>query len=191
MNYKKSIGVLLVLVLVIVAGSFLSKDKEIDKKVDSTPNEEEMMMASMSVSGEKDFIEKMIPHHQEAIDTAREVLERGGEITEVKNLALAIIDAQEAEIKDMKLWYQDWYGEPYKENGTYREMMRDLSPYSGAELDLVFVEDMIMHHMGAMMMAQQVTAFSERMEMVKLSQDVLVNQREEIILMQQILQENL
>jgi len=56
------------------------------------------MMESMAVANDKEFIEGMIPHHQEAIDTAKEVLERGGDITSIKVLARNIITAQEREI---------------------------------------------------------------------------------------------
>ena len=39
-------------------------------------------MMTMLVESEREFIEEMIPHHQEAIDTATEVLERGGTTSE-------------------------------------------------------------------------------------------------------------
>ena len=48
-----------------------------------------------------DFLLMMIPHHQSAIDMARVELEQG-EDEETKAMAQEIIDAQEAEIEEMR-----------------------------------------------------------------------------------------
>jgi uncharacterized protein (DUF305 family) len=48
-----------------------------------------------------DFLLMMIPHHQSAIDMARIELEQG-EDEETRAMAQAIIDAQEAEIAEMR-----------------------------------------------------------------------------------------
>lgn len=145
-------------------------------------------MMDMRVSSEKEFLTGMIPHHQEAVDTAKEVVERGGTKPEIKQLAENIIVAQEKEIAEMKEWYKTWYGEEYKDDGKYLPMMRDLSKLSGAELDKAFLQDMIMHHMGALMMARSVKPYIEHEEMEKLTQDVLTTQSKEITQMRQMVQ---
>lgn len=143
----------------------------------------------MMVSSEKEFLQGMIPHHQEAVDTAKEVIERGGSTPEIKALAEAIVVAQEKEIAEMKGWYQDWYGETYEPTGEYREMMRELENLSGAELDRRFLEDMIMHHMGAIMMAQSVQPHIEHEEITNLTQAIKVTQSKEIDLMRDLLRD--
>lgn len=144
-------------------------------------------MMDMMVSSEREFIAGMIPHHQEAIDTAKEVIERGGSTPEIKQLVENIVVAQEAEIAEMKEWYQDWYGEPYTDNGEYTPMMRELANLSGAELDRVFLQDMIGHHMGAIMMARSVQPYVEHEEIAELTQNIVSSQSAEIAQMRQIL----
>lgn len=62
-------------------------------------------MSGMAYSGDADidFARGMIPHHQAAIDMARIVLEHG-EDAQIRALAEAIIDAQEAEIAELEAW---------------------------------------------------------------------------------------
>lgn len=145
-------------------------------------------MMAMMVSSEREFIEGMIPHHQEAVDTANEVIERGGSTPEIEQLVEDIVVAQEAEIAEMKQWYEDWYGEPYADNGDYMPMMRELENLSGAELDQVFLEDMIGHHMGAIMMARSVQPYIEHDEIAELTQAIVSTQSAEIAQMRQMLQ---
>ena len=146
------------------------------------------MMQQMFVTSERGFIEHMIPHHQEAIDTAGEVLERGGTTPEVRELMNNIITAQTAEIEEMKNWYETWYGLAYEDGGEYEPMMRELENLSGTELDRVFLEDMIMHHMGAIMMARSVQPYIEHEEIAELTQNIVATQSAEISQMRQMLQ---
>lgn len=62
-----------------------------------------MQNMPMESSGkvDADFLLMMIPHHQSAIDMARVELEQG-EDEETKAMAQTIIDAQEAEIAEMR-----------------------------------------------------------------------------------------
>lgn len=160
--------------------------------VDEDDGDEYMMggmnhMMDMMVSSERDFIEGMIPHHQEAVDTAKEVIERGGTTPEIKQLVENIVIAQEKEIADMKQWYQDWYGETYVDNDEYEPMMRELANLSGADLDRVFLQDMIGHHMGAIMMAQSVQPYVEHDEIAALTQAIVTTQSAEIAEMRKML----
>ena len=144
--------------------------------------------SAMMVKSEREFLEGMIPHHQEAVDTAKEVIARGGSTPEIKKLAEDIVVAQEKEIVTMKDWYQSWYGEAYIANpDAYKTMMRDLSSLNGASLDKVFLEDMVMHHMGAVMMAKSVQPYIEHQEMTNLTKEIVSTQTAEIQLMQRLI----
>ncbi len=164
--------------------------------MENTPSESSMEMmggmdhSAMMVTSERAFLEGMLPHHQEAVDTAREVIARGGSTPEILKLAEDIVLAQEKEIALMKGWYQDWYGQTYQANPeTYSPMMRDLSSLTGADLDRVFLEDMIMHHMGAVMMAQSVQPYIEHQEIADLSKAIIATQTVEIQLMRRLINE--
>lgn len=56
---------------------------------------------------DREFIKQMIPHHQGAIDMAKEAQKNAGH-DEIKNLADEIIAAQTKEINQMKEWQQTW-----------------------------------------------------------------------------------
>lgn len=140
----------------------------------------------MQVTSEREFITQMVPHHEEAIATAGEVLQRGGTSQDMIDLAENIISSQTTEVALMKDSYKQWYGQPYQETDTYAPMMRDLTPYSGAELDGIFLHDMTMHHMGAIMMSRFVQPHLEHEVMETLTTDIIANQSREIQTMQQI-----
>lgn len=144
--------------------------------------------SAMMVSSEREFVAGMIPHHQEAVDTATELLERGGSTEAIRTLAEEIIAAQKTEIAMLKQWHLDWYGEEYEVDGTYQPMMRDLSQLSGADLDKRFLEDMIPHHMGAIMMAQSVRPHIEHQEVTDMADAIMETQTAEIELMRNLLQ---
>jgi len=141
----------------------------------------------MMVNSEREFVAGMIPHHQEAVDTAKQVLARGGSTAEIRTLATEIIAAQETEIAMLKGWHQAWYGEAYAADGSYQPMMRDLSQLSGAALDQRFLEDMIPHHMGAIMMAQSVRPYITRPEITDMADAIMTTQTAEIEVMQELL----
>jgi uncharacterized protein (DUF305 family) len=67
-----------------------------------------MMHQSLGAAGaefESRFIDAMIPHHQGAIAMAKEALEKS-QRPEIKQLAQAIIQSQQAEIEQMQQWRQ-------------------------------------------------------------------------------------
>lgn len=155
------------------------------------------MMQDMMIGSEFEYLSQMIPHHQEAIDTAKRVLEYGDspegrldQRPEMREFLQNIIEVQTAEIEQMKIWLNQWYpGQTSTQ--TYTPMMRDLSQLEGDELNKAFLEDMTMHHMGAVMMSQVLLNHNlvEHEAVIPFAQQIATSQRHEIHQMNVWLQE--
>lgn len=146
-----------------------------------------MMDHGAMVTSEEAFVVNMIPHHQEAVDTARLVLEKG-ESEELKKLTQAIITAQKKEIAMMEKWSKDWSYSTVKP--SYQNMMGDGTKLSGKTLDTWFLRGMIMHHEGAVQMAESVLKLDTRKEVADFAREVIRVQSDEISQMKLLLGEN-
>jgi uncharacterized protein (DUF305 family) len=143
-----------------------------------------MGMAMSQITSELDFLTQMIPHHQEAVDSARQLL-TVTERPELRQLAEAIIEEQSREIALMQGWLAAWYPEAERDV-DYAPMMRSLNGLSPEEAERTFIEDMIKHHQMAVMMARQLLMrnLAEREEVAALAQDVVATQTAEIAQLQ-------
>lgn len=146
------------------------------------------------------FVDAMIPHHQGAVEMAQEVLAKS-QRPEMKKLAEDIIAAQNREIEQMKQWRTAWYPKADSKPMAWHAQMGHMMAMSpeqiqammmkgdlGAadnEFDLRFLNAMIPHHEGALVMAKDVLSKSKRPEMKKLAQEILTSQEKEIDQMKQ------
>lgn len=110
------------------------------------------------------FAQGMIPHHRQAVEMAALASSRAGS-AEVKKLAGDIRKAQDPEIKTLSQWLTSWDEKvptegsmnhsPHGMDGMVSsEEMDRLENSSGEEFDAVFMEMMIKHHEGAVVMAK-------------------------------------
>jgi uncharacterized protein (DUF305 family) len=134
------------------------------------------------------FIDSMILHHESAIVMANQVLEQA-ERPEIRELATAIIDAQEAEIAQMKEWRTAWFPDLPETAGMEMDMGPMEVPEGTEPLDQRFIQAMIPHHQGAVMMAQDALQNAERQEIKDLAQEIITAQEGEIAQMNMWLQE--
>lgn len=152
--------------------------------------------STVSSTMDAHFIEQMIPHHEDAITMAELALNRAKR-QEVKTLAQDIINSQSKEISQMKIWYKDWYGKELPSGGNvmgqhgmtmgstmHMGMMgndTDIERLEKADdFDRVFIEDMIPHHQMAVMMARMLKNGTQRGELRKLADDIVLAQTKEI-----------
>lgn len=148
----------------------------------TSPGMMHMSHAEM-VTSEKDFLREMIPHHQEAVDTSV-LLFVSTEDPELKKLTKSIFEAQTAEILDMRLSYARWYN-LIPTGAMYQPMMRNLNIVTGRERDILYVQDMIVHHQGALEMAEMVLSFKDIHDETSIfANNIIKNQKAEIALMQ-------
>lgn len=142
----------------------------------------------MHVESQRDFVAGMIPHHEEAVVTSRILLAQGGTTEDIRALAEEIIRVQEEEIAQLKTWHEEWYDEAYVDDESYMPMMRSLEGLSGVELDRTYLEDMIVHHEGAILMAEEVMSHITHEEIRAMANDIMTTQSAEIALIREYLE---
>jgi uncharacterized protein (DUF305 family) len=146
------------------------------------------------------FIDAMIPHHQGAVEMAKEALSKSKR-PEITKLAQDIIAAQNIEINELKQWRQAWYPKANNTPMAYDSKMGHMMPMSqqqmqdmmmkgdlgaaDAQFNLRFINAMIPHHEGAVTMAQDALKKTKRPEIKKLSQEIITSQQKEIDQMKQ------
>ncbi|MGB3786727.1 MAG: DUF305 domain-containing protein [Phormidesmis sp.] len=212
MRLKQTYGLLLSLGLLASSSALLagcspsnsvSQTPQQSMPAGDMPMEDHAMMMDL---GPKDdefdlrFVDGMILHHQGAIAMSEAALE-SSQRPEVKELAQNIIRAQEGEIAQMQSWRQEWYpqadadpimydaqmGHTMKMSAEMQSSMRMDGDLGRAddEFDLRFINGMIPHHDGALVMAKEGLENSDRPEIQQVSNDILRTQQVEIDLMNQ------
>jgi uncharacterized protein (DUF305 family) len=138
------------------------------------------------------FLDTMIEHHQGAVDMAK-MAESKAQHTELKTLATSMITDQQREITQMKQWREQWYaGKPSAMNMDMPGMkdsmkgmnMDHMKSMSGNEFDMMFIDMMIPHHQGGVVMANEALQKAEHAEIKTLSQAIISAQNAEIKTMQ-------
>jgi uncharacterized protein (DUF305 family) len=137
------------------------------------------------------FIDTMTYHHEGAIRMAEMVL-KSSQNEELKKFAQKIIDDQRKENGRMKQWREQWFaGKPAAKNMEMPGMADSMKMMSGGEMkmmeaangkdfDLMFLDMMIAHHQGAVVMAKDAPAKAEHAEIKTLAAEIIKAQEEEI-----------
>ncbi len=157
------------------------------------------VMKQLGVNGaDVTFAQMMIPHHEQAIEMAELALDpKAGAGAPVRALATAIRGAQDPEIATMKGWLSSW-GAPLAPDPAKHDMskmqgmmsadeMRTLGQQTGAAFDKRWLEMMIRHHEGAIVMAKDVTSGGSFAAVKALAGQVIAGQQAEIDQMRRLL----
>jgi uncharacterized protein (DUF305 family) len=146
------------------------------------------------------FIDTMTVHHEGAILMANDAIQKAKH-PELKALAESILKMQPLEINQMKEWRKTWYpavlNAPIAWNPEMNhEMAMSLKQMKAMQMsmdlgaadagyDVRFLDAMIPHHEGAVMMAKELLKHSTRPEMQTLAKAIVQSQQAEIDQMKQ------
>lgn len=153
------------------------------------------------------FAQGMIPHHEGALVMAEMALQRASD-PRVRDLAERIQAGQDPEIDLMTGWLEEW-DEPVESSGMGgmdhgsgggmghdSEGMGDMGsegmgdiPAAGPDFDVMWLQSMIEHHDGAVVMAQIEIDDGANEEAIDLARLIVETQNDEINEMQQLLNE--
>lgn len=165
-----------------------------------------LLLAGCSTAVETDynaademFVTGMIPHHEQALEMAEVLLDKDGVDDRVVALAERIQAAQQPEIDLMNSWLAEWgvdsdMGDmPGMDHGNGGMMSDDdmaaLEAASGDDASVLFLEQMVEHHEGAIEMAEQEVDNGQNADAVELAERIIDAQSAEIAEMQDLLAE--
>ena len=161
------------------------------------------------------FAQMMIPHHQQAIEMSDMLLAKQGIDPRVASLANDIKAAQGPEIEQMQGWLSEWGVSSTPGNMPGHDMpghqmpgggmpgggmpgmgghgmmseqdMTALRNAQGVEASRLFLTQMIQHHRGAIMMAQQEIDGGQFEAAVQMARSIVTSQQQEIDTMEGLL----
>jgi len=140
-----------------------------------------------------DFAMNMVVHHTQAIEMADVLLSKEDVDATVVELAQNIKTAQGPEIDIMKSWLDAWGagGMAGMDHGMGETMsegdMAALESATGAEAARLFLEQMMVHHQGAIEMARTEIQDGENTDATALAEKIISDQAAEIALMKEML----
>lgn len=152
------------------------------------------------------FAQGMLPHHEQAVEMSEDLLDKNGIDGDVRELATEIKMAQEPEIAQLNDWLSQW--------GTEEQDMSDMSDMSdmidmdgmdsmggmmsdddmamledvsGAEASKLFLEQMTVHHEGAVDMAKNEIDNGQNANALAMAASIVNTQTAEITVMSDLL----
>ena len=140
----------------------------------------------------------MIPHHEQAVAMSDVLLSKEDIDVRVRELAEGIRAAQQPEIELMESWLDEGGMNEFGDMGrmtpgagmTMSKMdMSVLEDASGTDAERVFLEEMIVHHDGAIQMSQALLEAGSNPDARDLAEEIIVDQTDEIAHMRDLLAE--
>lgn len=140
------------------------------------------------------FMQGMIHHHAQALDMTELIPSRTA-TEDMKKLGLRITLSQADEIKMMQRWLQargqevtsehahHMPGAPMMPGMLSKEEMDRLAAAKGLEFDRLWLDGMIKHHMGALVMVEDLVSqpgAAQESEMFAFASDIVADQKMEI-----------
>ena len=141
--------------------------------------------AAHAADFDQQFLAMMIPHHQMAVDMARECVQQATH-GELKNLCRQIASKQREEIGRMSSWVDSWYKRqpgakpsPSMMKQTQKSM-REMKAMTGAEYEVRFMNEMSKHHREALKEVEPCLSRASHGELKGLCTTIAADQKKEI-----------
>lgn len=160
-------------------------------------------------SAEAGFARDMSAHHAQAVEMALIAWQRASQ-PETRTMAYATVTAQQAQIGVMRTWLAQWHLSPTRSAapmawipGGARMLGADgrmpgmasagelaaLQAAQGKQVDVLYCQLMIRHHLGGVHMIDAVLARSHRPEVRDLAENMKTSQQADVTTMQRMLAE--
>lgn len=138
------------------------------------------------------FAQNMIPHHQGAIEMSDVVLAKEGINQRVVDLANQIKEAQAPEIEQLQTWLTAWGADEMSGDMEGMDGMdmdaTELEKATGVDAARTFLEQMKVHHQGAITMAQTEIDTGANADAIDMANAIVTTQTEEISTIDSILE---
>lgn len=158
-------------------------------------------------SPEAGFARDMITHHAQAVEMGLIVFDQGSD-PEVRQMGGDIATAQQGEIGTMQTWLRSWGLDPtgsqprmaWMPDGTKMirdglmpgmatpEQMAQLRAAQGRDMDVLFLELMIVHHIGGVHMIDAVLKVTDEPDVVRSAQTMKNTQQKDLTNLRNTLQ---
>lgn len=154
---------------------------------------DDMMAGIQANDADVAFAKGMLPHHEGAVDMAKVQLKYGKD-EDIRQLAIEIITAQEAEIAQMQQWLTE-HPDTKKQDNTakmhqaYEQSMQAMhddmmAGIKASDPDMAFAKGMLPHHQGAIAMAEAQLKYGKDDAMRQLAENIIKAQKVEIATIQ-------
>ncbi|MFF2388526.1 DUF305 domain-containing protein [Agromyces sp. NPDC058104] len=161
----------------------------------STPATDSSAASAAGANGaDVAFATMMIPHHEQAVEMSELLLAEPELSDPVRALAEGVMAAQLPEIDRLRDWLAEWGQEEVDMGGMdhgdgmmSEDDLAALEAAAGAEAERLYLEQMIVHHEGAVEMAEAEIADGEHPDAVAMAERIVATQSDEIALMQELL----
>jgi uncharacterized protein (DUF305 family) len=145
-----------------------------------------VMLCSCSRSGpsssEKRFVGEMIPHHNVGVELLQIGQQRNNDVR-VRRLIFEMGDYHHGELHSLELYARDWSIEVYEEfDGDIPDAELDrLRNVQGSEHDMLWLDLMIRHHEGALVISNRLLSAGGHQNLLTLASNVIKTQSDEIV----------
>ena len=134
-----------------------------------------MAMMTDRITDDESFLKAMIPHHEEAIESSKQILKTTTN-PELKAFAERVVLDQTPETYQMI----EILNSRYQPDSSYMAMMGDLSK-GGTEADQIYIKGMIIHHQSAVDMANKILTITKDDKIKVLASGISTSQSVQII----------